>query len=41
MAEEKNFRRKKLPEKYIARILYRWDNRNFEKENLKKLERNW
>ena len=40
MTEEKNFRRGELLEKYIARILYRWDNRNFENEYLKKLEMN-
>jgi len=35
MTEEKNFRRGELLEKYIARILYRWDNRKFENEYLK------
>ena len=40
MTEEKNFRRGELLEKYIARILYRWDNRKFENEYLKKLEMN-
>jgi len=38
--EEKNFRRGKLPEKYITKILYGWDNGKFEKEYLRKLERN-
>jgi len=28
-AEKKDFRRRKLPGKYIAKILYRWDNRKF------------
>ena len=32
MAEERNSRRGKLPEKYIAKILYGWNNRNFENE---------
>ena len=41
MAEEKNFRRKELLGKYIAKILYRWDDRKFEEEYLRKLERNW
>ena len=41
MVEERNFRRGKLPKKYIAKILYRWDNGNFGKEYLRKLERNW
>jgi len=39
--EEKNFRRGELPRKFIAKILYRWDNRKFKDEYLKKLERNW
>ena len=41
MVEENDFRRGELPEKYMARILYRWDNRKFESEYLKRLERNW
>jgi len=41
LAEKKDFRRVKLPEKYIARMLYRWDDRKFENEYLKRLERNW
>ena len=41
MAEEKDFRREELPEKYMAKILYGWDNGKFEKKYLRKLERNW
>ena len=41
MIEERNFRREKLPEKYIAKILYRQDNRKFKNKYLKKLEKNW
>ena len=41
MAEERDYRRGELPEKYIVKMLYRWNNRKFEKEYLKKLERNW
>ena len=41
LAEERNFRREELLEKYIIKILYRWNNRKFEDEYLKKLERNW
>ena len=41
MIEEKNLRRGELPEKYIAKMLYGWDNRKFEEEYLRKLERNW
>jgi len=40
-AEERDFRRGELLEKYIAKILYKWDNGKFEKEYLRKLERNW
>jgi len=40
-AEEKDFRRGKLPEKYIAKILYGWDDGKFKEEYLRKLERNW
>ena len=29
-----------MPEKYTAKILYRWDKRKFENEYLRKLERN-
>jgi len=27
--------------KYTAKLLYGWDNKEFEKEYLKKLEKNW
>ena len=37
----KEFKREKLPKKYIAKILYRWDDKKFDKEYLKKLKRNW
>jgi len=40
-AEEQDFRRKKLSGKFTVRMLYGWDNGKFEKEYLKKLERNW
>ena len=39
--KEKDFRRRELPIKYTAKMLYRWDDRKFEKEYLRKLERNW
>ena len=35
MAEERDFRRGELPGKFMAKTLYRWDNRKFEKEYLK------
>jgi len=41
MAEERDFRREELSGKFMARMLYRWDDGKFEKEYLKKLERNW
>jgi len=41
MMKEKDFRRRELPERYTAKMLYRWDDRKFEEEYLKKLERNW
>jgi len=34
-------RREELPEIYTAKMLYKWDDRKFEKKYLKKLERNW
>ena len=40
MAEERNFRRGELPGKFTMKMLYGWDDRKFEKEYLKKLERN-
>ena len=40
MVEEKDFRQGELLEKYTVKILYRWDDRKFEKEYLRKLERN-
>ena len=38
LVEEQDFKRGKLPEIYIAKILYEWNN---EEEYLRKLERNW
>ena len=29
-----------LPEKYTAKLLYRWNNQKFEEEYLNKLEKN-
>ena len=40
MTEKKNFMRKKLLEKYTAKMLYGWDDRKFENKYLRKLERN-
>jgi len=41
MAEKRDFRREELPGKFTAKMLYGWDNRKFEEEYLRKLERNW
>jgi len=30
-----------LPGRYIAKLLYGWDNKEFEEKYLKKLEKNW
>jgi len=38
LVEEQDFRRGELPEKYIVKILYEWNNKE---EYLRKLERNW
>ena len=40
-AEEQDFRREELPEKFMVRMLYGWNNGKFKEEYLKKLERNW
>ena len=40
MAEERDFRKGELPEKFMAKMLYGWDNQKFEEEYLNKLERN-
>ena len=39
--EAEELKRGKLPERYTAKLLYGWDNKKFDKEYLKKLERNW
>jgi len=40
MIKERNFKKRKLPEKYIMKILYKCNNRKLEKEYLKRLEKN-
>ena len=40
LVEEQDYRRGKLLEKYMAKMLYEQNNRKFKKEYLKKLERN-
>ena len=39
--KEKDFKREKLLGKYMAKILYRWNDKKFKEEYLRKLERNW
>ena len=39
LAEERYFRRAKLPGKYTTKMLYRWDDEKFENKYLKKLEK--
>ena len=39
--EAEEFRKGELLEKYMAKLLYGWDDKKFEEEYLKKLERNW
>ena len=41
IAEEKDFTRGQLPEKYIVKMLYGQDNEKFENKYLKRLEKNW
>ena len=39
--EKKKYKRMELLGKYMAKLLYGWDDRKFEDEYLKKLEKNW
>ena len=39
--EAEEFRRGELPGRYMVKLLYGWDDKNFDKEYLRKLERNW
>jgi len=41
MMEKRDFRKEELLGKFMAKMLYRWDDRKFEEEYLRKLERNW
>ena len=40
IAEKRDFRREELPERYMVKMLYEWDDRKFEDKYLKRLERN-
>ena len=39
-SETEEFKRGELLERYTAKLLYRWDDKKFDKEYLKKLKRN-
>jgi len=39
--EVDEYKRMELLEKYTAKLLYGWDDKKFENEYLKKLEKNW
>ena len=39
--EVEEFKRGELPGRYMAKVLYGWDDKKFDEEYLKKLKRNW
>ena len=39
--EEGEYKRMEVPGKYMAKLLYGWDDRRFEEEYLNKLKKNW
>jgi len=39
--EAEEFKREELLGRYTAKLLYDWDDKKFDEEYLKKLERNW
>jgi len=39
--EEEEYKRMELLGKYMAKLLYGWDDQRFEEEYLNKLEKNW
>jgi len=39
--EAEEFRRGELPGRYTAKLLYGWDDKKFDEEYVKKLEKNW
>jgi len=41
VGEDERYRRIELPEKFMAKVLYGWDDQRFEEEYLNKLEKNW
>ena len=39
--EAEEFKRGELPGRYTAKLFYRWDDKKFDEEYLKKLQKNW
>ena len=39
--EAEKFKREELPGRYTVKLLYGWDDKNFDEEYRKRLERNW
>ena len=39
--EAEEFRRGELSGRYTVKLLYGWDDKKFDEEYLKKLEKNW
>ena len=39
--EAEEFKREELPGRYMAKLLYGWDDKKFDEEYLKKLQKNW
>ena len=39
--EAEEFKKGELPGRYTVKLLYGWDNKKFDEEYLKKLEKNW
>ena len=39
--EAEEFKREELPGRYTVKLLYGWDDKKFDEEYLRKLERNW
>ena len=39
--EAEEFKRGELPERYTAKLLYGWNDKKFDEEYLKKLQKNW
>ena len=40
-SEAEKLRKGELLGRYMAKLLYRWNDKNFDEEYLRKLERNW